>query len=552
MRGTGRTVFSGAKIDNFDVEILGILENIGPKQSLILGRLSGGPLEKTGVMQGMSGSPVYVDGKLVGAVAMAFPFSKEPIAGIRPIHEMLQVSRQPSPKPVRVALSDTDLTKTLPRRGEAIAGEMRLVDVATPVSFAGFTRATIERFAPQLRALGLEPQQGVAGGGRADLRLGDPRKLEPGSMISVQLMAGDLSIGADGTVTHIDGNDVYAFGHRFLSIGSTSLPFARSEVITLLPVLSSSFKISAARELMGVINQDRNTAVVGQLGGTADLVPVSISLSRGGQKLDAYNMRMVSDRFLSPLLVQMAVFSAIDATERSVGASSFRIDGTIEFQNGAPIKLQNMFAGDAGSAAQVSLSAAVPLAYVLQGGFESLLVKKIGLDIESFDEKKQLQIGEVVASRREVRPGDKLTLTTLLRGENGVEVAKAIEYKVPESASPGPLYFTVADGATTNVAEFRQVVETTPRSPQQLVETVNRLKANTKAYVRVWRAEPAFQLGGEDLPDPPPSVALVLANSQAGRAGLTQTRNSKLDELEISAGEMVISGSKTIQVEVKE
>jgi hypothetical protein len=503
-------------------------------------------------MQGMSGSPVYVDGKLVGAVAMAFPFSKEPIAGIRPIHEMIQVSRQPSPKPVRVALTDTDLTKTLPRREETIAGQMRLVDVATPVSFAGFTRAAIDRFAPQLRALGLEPQQGVAGGGRADLRLGDPRKLEPGSMISVQLMAGDLSIGADGTVTHIDGNNVYAFGHRFLSIGATSLPFARSEVITLLPVLSSSFKISAARELMGVINQDRNTAVVGKLGGSADMVPVSVSVSRGGQKLDSYNMRMVSDRFLSPLLVQMAVFSAIDATERSVGASSFRLDGTIEFQDEAPIKLQNMFAGDAGSAAQVSLSAAVPLAYVLQGGFESLLVKKIELDIESFDEKKQLQIGEVVASRREVRPGEKLTLTALLQGENGVEVAKAIEYRVPESASPGPLYFTVADGATTNVAEFRQVIETTPRSPQQLIETVNRLKANTKAYVRVWRAEPAFQLDGEDLPDPPPSVALVLANSQAGRAGLSQTRNSKLDELEISAGDMVISGSKTIQVEVKE
>jgi hypothetical protein len=309
---------------------------------------------------------------------------------------------------------------------------MRLVDVATPVSFSGFSRATLEQFAPQLRALGLEPQQGVTGGGRADLRLGDPSKLQPGSMISVQLMSGDLSIGADGTVTHIDGNRVYAFGHRFLSIGSTALPFARSEVITLLPALSSSFKISAAKELMGVINQDRNTAVAGELGQSAAMVPVSVSLSRGGQNLDSYNMRMVSDRFLSPLLVQMAVFSAIDSTERSVGASSFRLNGTIEFQNASPIKLQNMFAGDAGSAAQVSLSAAVPLAYVLQGGFESLAVKKIDLDIESFDEKKQLQIGAVVASRREVRPGEKLTLTALLQGENGVEVAKAIEYHVPE------------------------------------------------------------------------------------------------------------------------
>jgi hypothetical protein len=552
MRGTGRTVFSGDKIESFDVEVLGILENIGPKQSLILGRLAGGPLEKTGVMQGMSGSPVYIGGKLAGAVAMAFPFSKEPIAGIRPIHEMLQVSKQVARRPVRVALTDTDLTEVLPKRGEAVAGQMRLVDVATPVSFAGFTRGAIEQFAPQLRALGLEPQQGVAGGGRVDARPGDPKKLQPGSMISVQLMSGDLSIGADGTVTHIDGNEVYAFGHRFLSIGSTALPFARSEVITLLPTLSSSFKISAARELMGVISQDRNTAIAGELGRTADMVPVSVSVLRAGQKLDSYNMRMVSDRFLSPLLVQMAVFSAVDATERAVGASSFRMDGTIEFQDAAPVKLQNMFAGDAGSAAQVSLSAAMPLAYVLQGGFESLLVKKIEFEIESFDENKQLQIGEVIASRREVRPGEKVTLTALLQGENGVEVAKEIAYQVPVGAPPGPLYFTVADGTSTNLAELRQVVENAPRSSHRLIETVNSLRANTKAYVRVWRAEPAFQLDGQDLPDPPPSVALVLAGSQTGHAGLTQTRNSKVGELEISAGDMVISGSKTIQVEVKE
>jgi uncharacterized protein YukE len=261
---------------------------------------------------------------------------------------------------------------------------------------------------------------------------------------------------------------------------------------------------------------------------------------------------MVSDRFLSPLLVQMAVFSAIDATERSVGASSFRIDGTIELLNGEPIKLQNMFAGDAGSAAQASLSAAVPLAYVLQGGFEKLLLRKIDLDIESYDEKKQLQIAEVIASRREARAGDKIALTAILQGENGVEIAKAVEYKIPEGASPGPLYFTVADGMTTNMTELRQAVEITPRSPQQLIETVNSLRANTKAYIRVWRGEPAFQVDGQDLPDPPPSVALVLAGSQPGHAGMSQTRNSKVDELEISAGDMVISGSKTIQVEVKE
>src|SRR6266568_3679247 len=137
MQGVGKTVFSGDRIEDFQVEILGVLENIGPKQSLILARLSGGPLERTGVMQGMSGSPVYIDGKLVGAVAMAFPFSKEPIAGIRPIEDMVRVSSASS-EPVRRAKATLDrnnLTAMLPKPEEALSGEMRMVDIATPVWF---------------------------------------------------------------------------------------------------------------------------------------------------------------------------------------------------------------------------------------------------------------------------------------------------------------------------------------------------------------------------------------------------------------------------------
>lgn len=549
MRGVGKTVFAGSKVEEFQVEILGVLENIGPKQSLILARLSGGPLEKTGVMQGMSGSPVYIRGKLAGAVAMAFPFSKEPIAGIRPIEEMLRVKEAPASATPRLSASlrETDLTRHLSRRQEIAAGDARLVDIATPVSFAGFSKNTLETFGPQLRSLGLEPQQGVSSGGRLDSRMGNPGALQPGSMISVQLMSGDLSIGADGTVTHIDGNDVYAFGHRFLSVGPTSLPFARAEVMALLPVLSSSFKISAPKELMGAISQDRNTAIAGQLGARAAMVPLGIGVSRGGRKLDSYNMQVVNDRFLSPLLLQMAVFSAIDATERSVGAATFAVRGQIEFQNGAaPIRLDNMFAADAGSAMQVSLSAAVPLAYVMQSGFEKLRIKDVRLSIESFDEKKQLQIDDVQVSRRQVRPGEKVQLAAVLRGENGLEVVRKAEYRVPESATPGPLFFTVADGMTTNLAEFRQLLMSPPKSAERMILTVNQLRPNTKAYVRVWRAEPAFQIEGEDLPDPPASVSMILSGGQ------TPNRNAKAAEIEIGAGDMVITGSRTVQVEVKE
>src|SRR5215471_127973 len=235
MHGVGRTVFSGNKIEEFQVEILGVLDNIGPKESLILGRLSGGPLEHTGVMQGMSGSPVYIDGKLVGAVAMAFPFAKDPIAGIRPIEAMVRagaasgpVSPPPAAQRAALAPAERDLTRFFSRPVAVSSGEARLVDIATPLSFGGFSRATLDAFAPQLRALGLEPRQGVTSGGKLEPAMGNPADIKPGSMISVALMSGDLTVGADGTVAHVDGSRVYAFGHRFLDVGATSMPFARA------------------------------------------------------------------------------------------------------------------------------------------------------------------------------------------------------------------------------------------------------------------------------------------------------------------------------------
>jgi len=418
------------------------------------------------------------------------------------------------------------------------------------VSFVGFTRTAIESFAPQLRALGLEPRQGISSGGPLAPRLGDRASLQPGSMISVALMTGDMSVPADGTVTYIDGDKIYAFGHRFLSIGPTDLPFARSEVMTLLPNLSASFKISSPKEWMGTISQDRSTAIAGELGKRARLIPVSISMTRAGRKIESYKMGMANDRFLAPFLTQMAVFSAIDSTERTLGASSYVVRGEIEFQgNAPPLKLNNMFAGDANTAMQVSLSAAIPLAYVLQSEFSSLEVKNVALDIDSFDEKKQWQIDQVTASPHEVRPGGKVRLTAVLVGENGAEVTREVDYVVPVGATPGPLFFTVADGNVTNLAEYRQIIGGSPRTAEQLVASVNKLRENTKAYVRVWRMEPNFHLEGDEFPDPPASVALILGSAQAGT---TQTRNSKVAELEISAGDAVISGVKTAQVEVKE
>jgi hypothetical protein len=553
MHGVGKTVFSGDKVEDFQVEILGVLENTGPKENIILGRLSGGPLEHTGVMQGMSGSPVYIDGKLIGAVALAFPYAKDPIAGIRPIEEMLKVDsapeRRPAPVPVRRAGNLTDPMGWLPARDAAGFGDTRMTEVATPLSLSGFTSNAVAQFGPQMRNLGLEPRQGISTGGAPEDRMGDPSKLQPGSMISVELMTGDMSVGADGTVTCIDGNKIHAFGHRFLAVGPTDLPFTRSEVITLLANVNTSFKISSGRELMGVISQDRDTSIAGSLGTRADMVPLDIEVTQDTKRVQTYHMKMVNDRYLSPILFQMALFSAIDSSERAQGVSSVVVHGAIEFANrGDRVQLQNIYAGDGGSAMQSSAATAIPLAYLMQAGFDELKVKRISLQLESFDVKKALNIGQVYLSRKEVKAGDTIELMTQLEGENGVELTRSLKYTIPLGTAPGTLYFTVADGGQTGLTELKQVINETPHSPEQSISTVGRLRSDDKAYVRVWRPQPAYEVAGEELPDPPPSLALVLGSTQ----NVSQNRNSKIAELVIDAGEMMVTGSRTVQVEVKE
>jgi len=516
--------------------VLGVLENLGPRQSIILARLSGGPLVSTGVMQGMSGSPVYIDGKLVGAVALSFPLSKEAIAGIRPIEDMLRVRPQPA----------QTIAKAAPRRQPFVAGGNTLEEIATPVSFTGFTPAALEHFAPQLRQMGLDPRQGVSGGGAIPARLGDPRKLQPGSMISVQLISGDMTVGAEGTITAIDGDRIYAFGHRFLDEGSTDLPFASAEVLALLPNLSSSFKISIAREWMGSITSDRETAVSGLTGRQASLIPVQI---RVGQ--NTYRMQLVQDRVMTPLLMQMALFSAIDSTERSVGAQAYSVRGQLDF-DGGPVRVDDVYSGDVGVAVIASAGIGSPIAYALQSGFDALKLKTVSLDIAPVERRSQEQVVDLMAART-VRPGEDLDLTVVMEGQNGVDISRRVQYRVPVGTPVGILNFTIADATSTNVIEFQAAVATPQRSPQQVLGLLNGLRSNTKAYIRVWRAEPSFTVDGRDIPDPPPSLAMLLSRVQAGSTNLVNTRGAKVAELEVpGAPGFVVTGTKTIQVEVKE
>lgn len=558
MRGIGRTVFQGSRVEEFQVEILGVLQNSGPKQSIILARLSGGPLAETGVLQGMSGSPVYIDGKLVGAVALGFPFSKEPIAGIQPIEQMVSGTEgsdqaaDAAPKSYAEVAAAERHGFGLPVSEASSTFSSPLRDIATPLALGGFTESTLATFSTGLRALGFDAQQGAGTG--SPTTAGYTGTVQPGSMISVQLMTGDLNISADGTVTHVDGKKVYAFGHRFLTTGSTDLPFARAEVIALLPSTNTSFKISAPRELVGSMVSDRSTAVRGEIGRAAHMVPLEVTVD-GATGQHSYKIQLVNDRLLTPFLTQMALFTILDSTERMAGAGSLQVDGKVEFEgNAPPLDLANAFAADTSVVLQATMNLAVPISYVLQTGFRALRPKRISFRIHSVEQKRELAIDQIWLSQHEARPGDVVTLNCVLSGEGGTQVQKSTQYRVPVGAPNGRLFFTVSDANILNFGDVAGLSPSSVRSPAQLIDILNNMRPNDKAYVRVWRQQPSFALPGADLTDPPPSIAMVLSKSSSsvGGAGLAVSSGAKIDELQIPAGGFVVSGSKTVQLDIKE
>ena len=576
LRGVGKTVFQGDRIEEFQVEILGVLEDFGPKQPIILARLSGGPLAETGVLQGMSGSPVYIEGKLLGAVALGFPFSKEPICGIQPIQSMIDGAG------IDGATLNVGEAATLPagqisgRFDSAVQlfslnaartslktsplGDMS--QILTPLSFSGFTPKTVTGLDPALRRIGFSAQPLSAHNLVAASSQTSPPKpmnLQPGSMISVGLITGDWNMTADGTVTYIDGNKIYAFGHRLLGLGATEVPLAFSAVIACIPATNSSFKISSPRQWIGTILSDHATAIAGELGRTARTIPVEINVNSGATGAHSYRLSVVNDRLLTPFLTQAALFSTLDATERSIGTGTLKLQGEIRFEgNLPPLNVNDIFVTDSGLAQQAAADAVVELAFALGGGFRDLRVKNMSFRLDELDTKKQLRLAQVWTSAHDVRAGETVDITAVLQAENGVEVVKTIPYHVPEGAPLGPLNMTLSDGNTLNFPEFAGIAQTQFRTAASLIDAVNRYRGSAALYIRIWRQQTGFNVAGPmpggEISDPPPSVALILADtsSTASSGATANTRGSDVAQLSVDMKGYVVTGAKTIQIEVKE
>jgi len=555
LHGIGKTVFQGDQIQEFQVEILGVLENFGPKQPVILARLSGGPLAETGILQGMSGSPVYIDGKLLGAVALGFPFSKEPICGIQPIEAMISGATL-GPLSAR---SDSSLESSI--QMVSSSSFSNLTDILTPLSLNGFTAKTMTAYDASMRRMGfisqpLSSQTLVPTSAQKSLK---GINLQPGSMISVGLVTGDWNMTADGTVTYIDGNHIYAFGHRLLGLGPTEIPLAYSDVIACIPSTNSSFKLSAPRQWIGSILSDRSTAIAGELGRTAHTIPVEIAVQSGSTGAHSYHVQVVNDRLLTPFLTQAVLFSTLDATERAIGTGTLKLQGEVHFEgNLPPLVLHDMFVSDSGLTQQAASDAVVTLAFVLGGSFQDLHVKDISFHLDQLDSKKQVRLAQAWTSAHDVRAGETVDITAVLQSENGVELVKTIPYKVPAGAPLGPLNLTLSDGNTLNFPEFAGIAQTQFKTAASLIEAVNHYRNSESLYVRVWRQQTGFNVAGAmpggELSDPPPSVALVLADtsSTASSGATPNTRGSDVAQLSVEVKGYVVTGAKTIQIEVKE
>lgn len=573
MKAVGRTVFQGTKVEEFQAEILGVLSNIGPKQNAILARLSGETLDRTGVFAGMSGSPVYLEGKLLGAVAFGFPFSKDAIAGITPIQEMVDLFEEPEvekrsgPRKVQLSelatpspqvLSPPFQTPQLPVPEHVASahpvlsrvGGQSLTPIATPLVLSGFSAQAISLFAPQLQALGLVPMQ-TGGSGSSSLPFEGNPTLEPGSSLSVQLVRGDMEASASGTVTHRDGNRVYAFGHQLLFMGSTDLPMNTAEVLTILPSLQSSSKVTVSRSFVGSIKQDRATGIYGVLGSQPRMIPVKIRLHTSRNAVRSYSYEMITDSFLTPFLLNFTVFNTILSSERGIGGSTIQLRGKIVLKGQADaVRIEDSFSSPSNSLAFASLAVAAPVHHLLSSGFAEVDVQDIDLDIFVSEKEREALLDRVWFNKSKVRPGETVDLAVFLVRESGEDIVRQVPVRIPEGINPGPLSLVISDGETLERADSRYEPQYfIPRDLKQLIKAINNVKKRDRLYVRLFRTGQGAIIKGEGLPDLPPSMVSIFSSRRMA-GGIHPFNLVIYDEQETDSTEYVITGQRIVNLEV--
>ena len=578
MIGIGRTVFDGTHVEEFKANMLGVLENvIGPHRNLILAKLEGGPLANTGVIAGMSGSPVYIDGKLIGAVSYALgSFSKEPIAGITPIAEMTDSTMMNDVRPpgarvhvefpltreglsaaFRKALAwnrpfaerpnDTELSGVSAVGG--LAGSQLgalLRPIATPLVMSGFEPDLADVFGGALREQGFVPTGGRVAGRDGEKPYEGP--LKPGDAVGVMLVGGDLMLGGTGTVTHIDGNRVYAFGHPMYNLGPTEFPMTRAYVYTVLPSLFSSMKLSTTGEIIGTVLQDRATAIMGQLGAGPRQIPITLTLESTRAPTQTFHFGVVNDPLFGPLMTYASVLNTLGSYERQYGAATFSVRGSVKVQKHEAIAFDNLFAGD-----QSSMSAASyivgPMSALIGNDYEKVDIEGLDVTFKTTEEPKTATLERVWLDDPRPRAGRTVPLKVMFRTYRGEEVIRTLPIEIPANTT-GTLSLLVSDGGRLGQNEQREARAPQPRSVAQIIKALNKGRRNNSLYIKLLGSDAGAVVNGELLPALPPSVLSVLEGDRNG-GNFNPLHSATIGQWELPT-EQAVAGSRTLTITVSQ
>jgi hypothetical protein len=545
MVGVGRTVFAGNARDEFQATIIGVLKNaIGPRHDLILAKLEGGPLANTGVIAGMSGSPVFVDGKLIGAVSYALgSFPKEPLAGITPIGEMtdavdtstgrstnagLAVQWPASPADVMTALGRLATRAIMPVSslvGDRLVGSASLAGLAPalrPIAAAMVLNGFDPTVEGDLRGAFAATSATTAAASPRPVAPDDADVPQPGDPIGMSLIRGDVEMGATGTITYVDRSHVYAFGHPFLNLGSASLPMTRAHVYTVLPSLDSSMKIATLGPVIGTVTQDRATAVGGTIGAGPAELEVTLSLTSSGGAARPFHFFVARDRSLTPLLTYVGILNAITAYERQTGVMSIAAHGTLDFGDAGRVAIDDLFSGDSAST-DVATAVATPIAAALTNSFRDVEPASLDLSLDMSERQATTTIERVWLDTTRPSPGETCRLQVQLRDYRGERRTVPIDVAMPSYAS-GPLTLVVTDAQGLTTLEASDLDPATPESWPDVIEKLNRTRRNNRLYVRLLEAEAGTSTGGETLSGLPDSVQSALtADSTSARKTLHTT-----------------------------
>ena len=571
MVGVGITVFEGVRREQFSAEMLGVLRNVmGPRRDIIVARLSGGPLADTGVVQGMSGSPVYIDDRLIGAVSYALgSFAKEPIAGITPIAEMVaagaggqSVARAAAAPPLFPAAATELATLVGARTGglpplplggadvgalglDALRGGALLRPIATPVVLGGFAPPVQDAW---IAALGAGGFAAGAAGGQSELPLsGEP--LQAGDAVGAALIRGDLLLAATGTVTMVEDGRVYAFGHPFFNLGPIRFPMTRAAVTTVLPSLALSSKIAAVGETVGTLDQDRSTGIFGALGAGPRMIPVRLELAAGDDAgAQTFRFEVVEDRLFTPLLTYSGVLSSLLSWTRQIGASTYAVDATTRIAGQSAVRVADVYSGET---ALISAAGAVanPLTALLNNDIAAVDVEGLEIRVDAAETPRSATLERVWLDTARVRSGDRVRLHILARAERGPDIRETVAIDVPPHVS-GPLQVRVADAATLRSSEqFRARPARTPRTIGQLIDTLNTEPRGNRLYVHLLQQRAGAVLGGSAQPALPASVLAVLESGRNG-SDLQRLAQAVLGAWELDTRHAV-TGARTLNLRVE-